>query len=117
MDYYYNVDVNVYSEYEIKNINTKMINKNIIITKINDYNYNIKLDPSMLHIPNEDFVLEYQLSENDFKKNINDNFANLILSPCIEPDLSITNIKLPLNSSNILSSSILILLIFEGINL
>ena len=45
-----------------------MINKDVIITKINDYNYNIKLDPSKLHISNEDFVLEYQISENDFKK-------------------------------------------------
>ena len=70
LNYYYNIDINVFSEYEIKSICTKMINKNSLITKINDYNYNIKLDPSMLHIPNEDFVLEYQISENDFK-NLN----------------------------------------------
>ena len=68
LNYYYNIDINVYSKYEIKNISTKMVNKNILITKINDYNYNIKLDPSMLHIPNEDFVLEYQISDDEFKK-------------------------------------------------
>ena len=68
LDYYYNIDVNVYSKYEIKNISTKMLDKNILITKINDYNYNVKLDPSMLHIPNEDFVLEYQIPDDEFKK-------------------------------------------------
>ena len=68
LNYYYNIDINVYSKYEIKNISTKMVNKNILITKINDYNYNIKLDPSMLHIPNEDFVLEYQISDDEFKR-------------------------------------------------
>ena len=68
LNYYYNIDINVYSKYEIKNISTKMINKNILITKINDYNYNIKLDPSKLHIPNEDFVLEYQISDDEFKR-------------------------------------------------
>ena len=45
-----------------------MTNKNILINKLDDFNYNIKLDPSMLHIPNEDFVLEYQISEKDFIK-------------------------------------------------
>ena len=97
LDYYYNVDVNVYSEYEIKNISTKMINKNIIITKINDYNYNIKLDPSMLHIPNEDFVLEYQLSENDFKK------PELILEkhPKYENDYCLYYKFIPSNITNI----------------
>ena len=68
LNYYYNIDINVYSKYEIKNISTKMVNKNILITKINDYNYNIKLDPSKLHIPNEDFVLEYQISDDEFKR-------------------------------------------------
>ena len=69
-DYYYNVDVNVYSQYKIKNISTKMINTNIIITKINDMTYNVKLDPAMLHIPNEDFVLEYQIEEAELKKPV-----------------------------------------------
>ena len=68
VDYYYNIDINVHSPYEIKKITTKMTNKNILINKLDDFNYNIKLDPSMLHIPNEDFVLEYQISEKDFIK-------------------------------------------------
>ena len=68
LNYYYNIDVNVYSKYEIKNISTKMVNKNVLINKINCYNYNVKLDPSILHIPNEDFVLEYQISDDEFKK-------------------------------------------------
>lgn len=66
MDYYYNIDVNVHSPYEIKKISTKMTNKNILINKLDDFNYNIKLESSMLHIPNEDFALEYQISEKDF---------------------------------------------------
>jgi hypothetical protein len=68
LDYYYNIEINVNSPYEIKKIDTKMTNKNILINKLDDFNYNIKLDPSMLHIPNEDFVLEYQISEKDFIK-------------------------------------------------
>ena len=68
LDYYYNVDINVHSPYEIKKISTKMKNKNILVNKLDDFNYNIKLDPSTLHIPNEDFVLEYQISENDLIK-------------------------------------------------
>ena len=45
-----------------------MKNKNVVIDKLNEYEYNIKLDPSMIHIPNEDFVLEYEINENDLKK-------------------------------------------------
>ena len=30
LNYYYNIDVNVYSKYEIKKISTKMVNKNIL---------------------------------------------------------------------------------------
>ena len=73
LEYNYNVDINVYSDSIIKNIECKMNNKNIIISKINDYFYNIKLDPSIIHIPNEDFSLEYEIDENDLKK------PNLIL--------------------------------------
>ena len=73
LQYTYNVDINLYSEYIIKNIGCKMKNKNVLISKKNDYNYNIKLDPSLIHIPNEDFILEYDIDKNDLKK------PNLIL--------------------------------------
>ena len=68
LEYNYNIDVNVYSESFIENIDCKMKNKNILITKVTDNCYNIKLDPSILHIPNEDFVLEYKIKEADLKK-------------------------------------------------
>ena len=45
-----------------------MANKNILIKILDEFNYNIKLNPSMFIIPNEDFILEYQISENDFIK-------------------------------------------------
>jgi uncharacterized protein YegL len=70
LQYNYNVDINVYSESLINKIGCKMRNKNIIISKINDNSYNIKLDPSLLHIPNEDFVLEYEINQDDLKKPI-----------------------------------------------
>ena len=65
LEYYYNVDINIHSPYKIKEINTEMTYKKIVIKKLDDFNYNIKLDPNMLHIPNGDFILEYQISEND----------------------------------------------------
>ena len=68
LQYNYNINVDLYCEYKIQNVATRMKNKNVIIKKNNDYEYNIKLDPSMIHIPNEDFVLEYEINENDLKK-------------------------------------------------
>ena len=68
LQYNYNINVDLHCEYKIQNVTTRMKNKNVIIKKNNDYEYNIKLDPSMIHIPNEDFVLEYEINENDLKK-------------------------------------------------
>ena len=68
LDYKYDLDINVYSESLIKGLYCKMKDKNIIITKINDNFYNIKLDPSIIHIPKEDFVLEYEINEEELKK-------------------------------------------------
>ena len=68
LEYTYNLDINLYSEFIIKKIGCKMKNKNIIISKINDFCYNIKLDPSLIHIPNEDFILEYEVNKEEFKK-------------------------------------------------
>ena len=68
LQYNYNINVALHCEYKIKHVITRMKNKNVIIEKLNEYEYNIKLDPSMIHIPNEDFVLEYEIDENDLKK-------------------------------------------------
>ena len=68
LQYYYNIDVNVHSSGKIDKIETKMKNKKVIIKKINDNEYNVSLDPSELHIPNEDFVLEYEIDEEIMKK-------------------------------------------------
>ena len=68
LQYYYNLNVNVLSQSKIKKIETKMKDQKALIKKINDNNYNISLDASELHIPNEDFVLEYEINEEDLKK-------------------------------------------------
>ena len=44
--------------------------KKIIINKLNDNSYKVSLDCSKLHIPNEDFVLEYEIDEEILKKAI-----------------------------------------------
>ena len=68
LQYYYNINITVHSQSAIKNIGTKMYNKNVIIKQINPCEYNITLDPSELHVPNEDFVLEYEIDEESLKK-------------------------------------------------
>ena len=68
LQYYYNINVNVLSMGKIDKIETKMKNKKVIFKKVNDNEYNISLDPSELHIPNEDFVLEYEINEEIMKK-------------------------------------------------
>ena len=68
LQYYYNLNVNVLSQSKIKKIETKMKDQKLLIKKINDNNYNISIDASELHIPNEDFVLEYEINEEDLKK-------------------------------------------------
>ena len=68
LQYYYNINVNVHSTGKIEKIETKMKNNKVIFKKINDNEYNISLDPSELHIPNEDFVLEYEINEEILKK-------------------------------------------------
>ena len=68
LQYYYNIKVHVHSSSKIEKIDTKVINQSFIFNKKNEYDYDIFLDPSELHIPNQDFVLEYEISEEDFKK-------------------------------------------------
>ena len=67
LQYYYNLNVHVYSESRIEKIDTKVINQSFLFKKKSSHEYNIFLDPSELHIPNQDFVLEYEISEEDLK--------------------------------------------------
>ena len=56
---------------KIETIETKMKNNNgIIFNKITDNIYKVFLDRSELHIPNEDFVLEYEINEEILQKPI-----------------------------------------------
>jgi len=68
LQYYYNINVNVHSESKIEKIDTKMVNQTFLFKKKSSHEYNISLDPSELHIPNQDFVLEYEISDEDSKK-------------------------------------------------
>lgn len=68
LQYYYNINVNVLSESRIEKIDTKMVNQTFIFKKKSSHEYSISLDPSELHIPNQDFVLEYEISDEDSKK-------------------------------------------------
>ena len=67
LQYYYNLNVHVYSESRIEKIDTKVINQSFLFQKKSSHEYNIFLDPSELHIPNQDFVLEYEIVEEDLK--------------------------------------------------
>ena len=63
INYYYNIDVEIHSKLKVENIKTKMKDNKVIIKKENNNIYKIFLDPSELHIPNEDFVLEYEIKQ------------------------------------------------------
>ena len=67
LEYLYNVKLNIHSTFEITNIQTK-ITTPTIITKINKYNAEVTLDNGNNNIPNEDFVLEYEINENELVK-------------------------------------------------
>ena len=60
---HYNIDVEIHSKLKVENIKTKMKDNKVIIEKKNNNIYKIFLDPSELHIPNEDFVLEYEIKQ------------------------------------------------------
>ena len=68
LQYYYNLNIHVHSESKIEKIDTKVINQSFIFKKKSSYEYDISLDPSALHIPNQDFVLEYEICDEDLKK-------------------------------------------------
>ena len=65
---YYNINVYVHSHSRIEKIETKMKNQKVLLNQISSNEYNISLDPSELHIPNEDFVLEYEINEEELKR-------------------------------------------------
>ena len=68
LNYYYNIDVTINSMLKIEKIETKMKDNKIIMKRINDFKYKVSLDPLELHIPNEDFVLEYEINHEYLKK-------------------------------------------------
>ena len=67
LQYFYNLKVIVHSEPIIEKIETKVLNQSFIIQKYSPNDYVIFLDPNGFHIPNQDFVLEYEIAENDLK--------------------------------------------------
>ena len=68
LQYCYDLNVHVHSSSKIEKIDTKVINQSFIFKKKTPYAYDISLDPSELHIPNQDFILEYEISQEDYKK-------------------------------------------------
>ena len=68
LKYYYNIDVHVLSESRIDKIDTKTENQSFIYKKISSHEYKIYLDPTELHVPNQDFVLEYEICDEDLRK-------------------------------------------------
>ena len=68
LQYYYNIKVHVYSSTKIKNIDTKVVKQTFVFKKKSADEYDISLDPSELNIPNQDFVLEYEIDEEELKK-------------------------------------------------
>ena len=68
LQYYYNINVHVLSESIIEKIDTKVMNQSFLFKKKSSHEYYISLDPSELHIPNQDFVLEYEISNEDLRK-------------------------------------------------
>ena len=60
--------MHVLSESKIEKIDIKVLNQSFIFKKKSSYEYVITLDPSELHIPNQDFVLEYEICDEDLRK-------------------------------------------------
>ena len=64
--YTYEVNLNIHSSRDIKNIYSPT--SSVILTKRNDKFYQINLDSSKLNIPNENLVIEYEIKESDIYK-------------------------------------------------
>ena len=69
--YRYNVNVKLHSNYQIMNIKAHMKNTPVIINPLSKNDFEIILDNSRIIIPNEDFVLKYEIEkENLFKSSL-----------------------------------------------
>lgn len=68
LQYYYNINVHVLSESKKRKDWRKVLNQSFIFKKKSSYEYVITSDPSELHIPNQDFVLEYEICDEDLRK-------------------------------------------------
>ena len=64
--YTYDINLNVHSSREIKNIYSPTTN--VIFTQKNPKFYQVSLDNSRLNIPNENLVLEYEIKEEEIYK-------------------------------------------------
>ena len=69
--YRYNVNVKLHSNYQIMTIKTLMKNTPAIINPLPTNDFEITLDDTRINIPNEDFVLIYEIEkENLFKPSL-----------------------------------------------
>ena len=64
--YTYDVNLNLHSNREIKNVYSPT--SNVILTQKNPRFYNISLDNAKLNIPNENLVIEYEIKESELYK-------------------------------------------------
>jgi len=64
--YTYDVNLNLHSNREIKNVYSPT--SNVILTQKNPNFYNISLDNAKLNIPNENLVIEYEIKESELYK-------------------------------------------------
>ena len=64
--YTYDINLNLHSSREIKNVYSPT--SNVIITQKNTKFYQVSLDNAKLNIPNENFVVEYEIKEEEMYK-------------------------------------------------
>ena len=64
--YTYDINLNLHSTREIKNVYSPT--SNVIITQKNPKFYQVGLDNAKLNIPNENFVIEYEIKEEEIYK-------------------------------------------------
>jgi hypothetical protein len=81
--YTYDVNLNLHSSREIKNIYSPT--SNIIFDKKNEKFYKISLDSSKLNIPNENLVIEYEIKKAELYKPEN----TIMKHPLYENDYSL----------------------------
>ena len=88
--YTYDLNINIFSSRDIQKIYSPT--SNIIFSKINPRFYQVTLDKEQLNIPNEDIVIEYQITDSEFHKP-----ENIIMKhPLYEHDYSLFYSFIPL---------------------